>query len=310
MKKNILTLSLLFSLCMAGTALLSLAAQAEPENQTITAGQVQEARTEILEKTQATQESQKKSITLFAHGLGGHKRKIDARHLTFFLTYGYGEYLEKTGLDFLDQIIFYQKNGTIEKDGVSFPTYTVTDPKNPLANCSLGQAHEMDNAQQAMATITENNPDTDIVFRGVSLGASTGINFAGTRPEFLKKYKVKGAILESPFAHVRDIPDSKACGLTRILPNILLKLAVRLCAFPNHDLTGIQPPTSAATIPHDFPVLIIASKEDALIPWQSSKKIYDQCVKSGHKQAHFLLVEHGAHAGICFSDKCACDGRK
>lgn len=52
------------------------------------------------------------------------------------------------------------------------------------------------------------------------------------------------------------------------------------------------------TIDLEIPILIVCSKEDALIPSTSSIALFDALRKRGHKKAHLLVLDHGAHANI------------
>jgi predicted alpha/beta-fold hydrolase len=272
MKKNILTLSLLRSLLMAGIALLPLAAQAEPETSAISTEHAQEARTENLEKTQANQESQKKSLTVFAHGLGGQKEEINGK--------------------IYDQMTHYERyhhiipTATGQSSGRSFDTYKSDE------QCSLGQDHEIGNLHAAITDLLEQNPDTDIVLQGVSLGAATITNYLGTQQV---SPRIKGAILESPFGKPTD------CSLS-LIP-AFAKRAFISTAYKNHNHDGIQPVKVAQAIDKETPILLIASKKDWLIPAHSTASIYYELIKAGHKRVHLYIVDHGGHANFCFCQK-------
>ncbi|MCX5925171.1 MAG: alpha/beta hydrolase [Candidatus Dependentiae bacterium] len=210
------------------------------------------------------------SITIFAHGLGGHAGHIRR----------------------------YQEHRIIHGDAHTFDVY------GRMSQVSLGQQHEMGNLDNAIQHIVRTKLDNQIILRGLSMGAATIANYLGSYPD---TSAIKGAILESPFADVDGILNdiiNKSFSLSVI--NAICPYFKELgvyCIYRNHTLDGIQPIKVAHLIPKHIPILLIASQEDTLIPLHSTQKMYNALVQSGHTKTHILIVKHGAHAKMCFHKK-------
>ena len=48
-------------------------------------------------------------------------------------------------------------------------------------------------------------------------------------------------------------------------------------------------------IPKELPILLICSKEDTVVPWQNTIKLYQKLRATGHKNAYLFVLEHGKH---------------
>ena len=215
---------------------------------------------------------QKPCTTIFVHGLGSKPTSLR----------------------------YYQRYEIILDEAYAFKLY------DKLSLVSLGQHHELNNLNTAIEKIKTEKPGENIILRGVSMGASTITNYLGSFCPLTPE--IKGAILESPYADVIDVPNDMIQKSTflYILDKIcpyLKKIAVYY-AHKNHNLSGIQPIKAASSIPHHIPILLIATKKDTIVPAHSTSRIYNELVKSGHTKAHILIIDHGKHANICWHNKC------
>jgi len=160
-------------------------------------------------------------------------------------------------------------------------TFNFKDAGNPFLSC-LGQ--EADTA--CLHEICKKY--TCAILVGCSRGAATIANYLAT----YQPKNIVAAILESPFDQVSNVikPRPGLENLELIAPSM----------YPNYKPNGLQPIKVAERIPHNIPILIVASKQDSLIPYTSTENLYNKIVASGHKKAHLLITKKGAHANILF----------
>jgi hypothetical protein len=133
--------------------------------------------------------------------------------------------------------------------------------------------------------LQEVNKHQDVNLFGLSRGAVCIANLAGTN----KLGNVGCIILESPFDDVKSV--------------VKQKTGFRSCAsllpcFTDHNPNGIQPIKVAQNVNKDIPIFIYCSKQDALIPAQSTINYYKALRKANHKKVYLSVVDHGRHANI------------
>lgn len=162
---------------------------------------------------------------------------------------------------------------------------------------SLGQEDEIDRLNKVYESIVEifcdrSFPVPPIVLVGVSRGASVILNFLATRqPRY-----VVAAICESPFDSIRHVAAHIA---SYYLPQRLRSIGEKLffSCFFNHDSEGINPSGCVANINPNIPILLIASKEDVRVPFESTERLY-KAMKKQKKNVCFKVFEQGKHAKI------------
>jgi len=160
-------------------------------------------------------------------------------------------------------------------------TFNFTDAGNPTTSC-LGQDADI-SALHKVCKDLEN-----VILFGCSRGAATIANYLGTH----QLQNISAAILESPFDRVDSIV--KKLNGQESIPLITPAM------YPNYDPKGIAPIDVADKISHSIPILLIASKQDALIDYTSTVNLYNKIVASGHPHAYLLVTERGRHANILF----------
>jgi dienelactone hydrolase len=162
------------------------------------------------------------------------------------------------------------------------------------AQTSLAQENEI----QTLANEYEKIKQKKIVLVGMSRGASTILNFLGTR----SSNSVIAAIVESPFDSITETLNTlcKIAGVTWI-PGFIKHISPNLyCG--KYDANGIFPIKVAHNINKDLPLLIIASLEDTLIPAGNTASIYNKLRDIGHQHVYFLLLDKGSHAYLLEND--------
>ncbi len=166
---------------------------------------------------------------------------------------------------------------------------------NPLKT-SLSQNNEIAHLKLKVEEIARKKKigNGEIVIFGISRGASTAFNFMALH----NHHAVKALILESPFDAMASIIDNKRkrWHLEWLSPDFGQFLLESI--FWKYKRNGIRPIDLAGAIRKDLPILIICSKEDQLVPYQSSVKLYKKLKESGHQAVHLFIADHGKHAKI------------
>ena len=142
-----------------------------------------------------------------------------------------------------------------------------------------------------------------VVLFGESRGASTIINcLAGglMRPEL-----INGVVLDSPFDHAKNVMHFLITQF-RLGEYVSPEAAEKLIPYiyHNYKLLGTHPIDAIDSITDDIPMLLIASKEDRMVPWTCSIALYKRLRASGHSKVHLALLSHGSH-GWLITGKCA-----
>jgi len=165
----------------------------------------------------------------------------------------------------------------------------------------LGQHTEimaMQSAYRQMMTKlqAENTHDDGVILIGMSRGATTILNFIG----HYKPEKVRALVIESPFDSTQSIVNNllKRCYIDQIP-------GARTCGhyllgglFWHHSAVGERAIESIAMIDTQVPILIVCSKQDQLIPSDSSILLYKTLRKRGHQKVHIFIAQQGRHGRI------------
>ncbi len=162
------------------------------------------------------------------------------------------------------------------------------------AQTSLAQENEI----QTLANEYEKIKEKKIVLVGMSRGASTILNFLGTRVS----NAIAAAIVESPFDSILETLDTlcKLAGVSWI-PMVIRHTSPNLL-FSKYDAKGIFPIKVAHNISKDLPLFIIASLEDTFIPAAHSASIYFKLLEHGHQNVYLLLLNKGTHGYLLEND--------
>ncbi len=217
---------------------------------------------------------------MFAHGRGGNKNNVN----------------------------YYHRHTIVRSPFFSF---NFPDAANGVINyneTSLAQENEIHALKEAfdqVCTEYESKLGTSpkIVLTGVSRGASSVITFMATHnPE-----NVCALVIESPFDAVhsiitgilRKIGLSKSEGLHKLGHKIMAKVHAK------YDKHAPTPRDMIQNIKNkDLPILIICSRKDELVPWDSSYRVFEEFQKQGFNNVHILITSHGKHVKI-LEGRCA-----
>lgn len=145
------------------------------------------------------------------------------------------------------------------------------------SSASFGQEDDVNKLEEICASF----PGQRKVLTGSSRGASTCMNYLGTKPT----PDIGAAVVESPFASLE----------TLISPNLK---PIFKWYFPHYQSHGLQPINTAPHISKDIPLFIFCSKDDEVIPVSQTIALYSALRAAGHTKSHLMIVDHGAHAKI------------
>lgn len=215
---------------------------------------------------------------LFSHGLGGKRS-----HANYYRKYKI----------ISDQYFSFDYPDSLHKD---------------RSYASLAQEEDLACLRSAYKSIYKSFEDVNacnLVLMGVSRGASSILNFAALdKPDI-----VKAIVAESPFDSIDTILDyriQKDCWFGLSLKNVPFIHSIAhkkfQSLFPRYKKDGIRPIDIIANISQEIPILIICSKEDEVVPWYSSARLYKELRNAGHDKVHLLIVDSGQHAAILVED--------
>lgn len=179
-----------------------------------------------------------------------------------------------------------------------FPDVTKNFWRLDFTQTSLAQDNEVialaQAYNQAMKILADEKADKDMVLMGLSRGAATIINFLA----IYNPKNIKAVVIESPFDHINTIIDNKIqqLSLSKIPGIKTIGNTIVNSIFMKHSRQGISPIECVGAISPNIPILFVCSKEDALIPYQSTAALYQKLKEAGHKNTYLLVLEKGRHA--------------
>jgi hypothetical protein len=237
-------------------------------------------------------EDQIEYVFFFAHGLAATKNQVNL----FIKEH------KKSGA------VMYNDNYIVDIPHVSFDfpdSVHALDPsawflplRKLIANLIRGNYDQtsfaQDNEIELLHAIynTHVPKDKKVIFGGISRGAS--IFF--TWPSLHGSTNIAAAIIESPYACIADVVNfkRKQFGIELILSENNGQ-AIMEFIFGKYKRSGLKPIDCIKCVDQNIPLLIIASKSDTLVPWESSFLLYQALREDGHQKVHFILLEKGEH---------------
>lgn len=203
------------------------------------------------------------------------------------------------------QIAYYHKSGySKEFDFITddFVTFDFEDVKSGVENSNLGQEGDINSLSKEVDIILKENPEEQIVLFGLSRGATTILNYAGSLPKKVQN-NIKALVVEAPFDDLRTIIHNKISQFylnwIPLIDSIAFSLTNNV-AFRKYNDKGLKPINSVLSIPTNIPILFVHSKEDYLIPATCSKNLYNILKNRGHKDIYYLQLPNGSHANYQF----------
>ncbi len=179
----------------------------------------------------------------------------------------------------------------------NFPEVCRDDDHKPsmwLPNAALAQGGDIKELKKAVDAIPRGQK---IVGFGVSRGAATWLTFLGSNPEYADR--LSALILEAPFADATELIDGVMDGTMQALglPDNRVVSTMRgvgeSVALRNYSRSGIKPIDVAKHIPTTLPIFIMHSKEDEVIPYTHSLRVYSDLKEVGHNDVYLLQLDCG-----------------
>ena len=220
----------------------------------------------------------KDSLFIFIHGTGGTEQQMEHYHKPGF-DIMCGTENRAFNLPIADKVSMVPSiKGNIEKLGGNW-----TVRCNPL-KMSFAQEYELERMNEMCANITQ-----PIVFIGMSLGATSVLNYAGV----YKNKHIKALVVEAPFDHISSVVHRVISPkwLSKDKVNSVLQTLTR----GKFKVDGPHAEDSVQHIEKSVPILLIHSKADHLIPLSSSEHLYKELRRSGHNHAYLLVLDKGEH---------------
>jgi len=156
--------------------------------------------------------------------------------------------------------------------------------------------------QKAVKWCADRNEECKIILHGVSRGASNIAILAG-------KYAldhVKAMIMESPYDSMDDVIENAMKSLHLEWLPLSYGQSAMESIFRKYRRNVDSPSIMIDKIQKNMPILIICSKQDTRVPYQSSINLYKKLINSGHEHAYILILDYGQHDKIL----CGPDGHK
>ncbi len=199
--------------------------------------------------------------------------------------------------------------GIMDGLGNKMPCYSFNYPdateegRTNLEFSSLAQTNEIAALSEAAdrawlhfdLTYSESDSTALLVGHGISRGASSWITtLAYLSQEQLNN--IGAIILESPFDEVMTIVkhmSNMVClPCFKRLGHKIITMSAK-----QYDPDGITPIKAIKKIKRkDIPILIVCSKEDVIVPWYSTARLYLRFLRTGHTHVYLLVLEKGDHA--------------
>ncbi len=181
-----------------------------------------------------------------------------------------------------------------------FPDATKRFWRVNFTKTALGQEYEVKGLESAYTQLISRDPDKKIILMGMSRGASTILNFAAKQ----QPKNIKAIVIESPFDSTASIVNNilQKCSLDKVPGMQTLGHYLMSAIFWKHSPNGMQSINFVEKIDKNIPILFICSREDKLVPAQSTVSLYNQLKKSGHERVHIFVAESGKHGRILHGD--------
>ncbi|MCX5921795.1 MAG: prolyl oligopeptidase family serine peptidase [Candidatus Dependentiae bacterium] len=188
-----------------------------------------------------------------------------------------------------------------------FPDVTQHFWRVNFTQTGLGQHHEVMGLksayEQTIATLNEQGASNkDVILVGMSRGATTILNFMGLH----KPENVKALVVESPFDATHSIAKNmlKKMHLDGVPGMQTIAHWIMSAVFWQHSTSGICAKDMVETIDKELPILLVCSKQDKLVPAESTTALYQALKKSGHTKVHIYTAETGRHGRILYDSDC------
>ena len=181
-----------------------------------------------------------------------------------------------------------------------FPDATKRFWRVNFTRTAFGQEYEVEGLQRAYEQVMTKQPEKKVILMGMSRGAATILNFVA-------KYQpknIKALVVESPFDSTISIVKNmlQRCYLDKVPGMQTLGHYIMSAIFWQHSPNGMQSIDLIEKIDKKIPILFVCSREDKVVPLQSTIDLYQKLKESGHEKVHIFIAQSGKHGKILHSD--------
>lgn len=192
--------------------------------------------------------------------------------------------------------VFFSLFGIIVK-GNDTSAHTFFNYLPEIHRANIGQKEDIATLRRFLQEHAEKFPGTKIVMFGDSRGAATTFNLLA-----LDHPAIACAVLEGIFDNIPHL--IKHCwhwkskyGYIEEAMHGLLKRCTS-CYAPE----GPFPIDYVEKIPTHMPLLLVTSLCDEIVPHQSTLRLYNKLVTTGHTNVHLLVLQHSSHKGYMIGE--------
>jgi predicted esterase len=233
-------------------------------------------------------------VYLFSHGIAATHRQ--AYHFTNWYTTSNEKVINNSHFTLYQPVITfdYRDAWCWTEEEESFADLKKWFRRLVRGNYSQASLAQESDIEQLSGVFQKSIQEIDqVIIQGVSRGASNIITFLAEK----QPKNIAAVLIESPFDCIESVMD-RLIEISPILKKFLeeYKYFLFKLVFKEYSEKGIRPIDCVHKISKDIPILIICSKEDILVPYESSQRLYQKLKDEGHGKVHLLILEKGNHA--------------
>lgn len=165
---------------------------------------------------------------------------------------------------------------------------------------NLGQETDIQCLKDAYIKACTDFPENiGFVLTGISRGATTILNFF-EKLSHKEQSRIKALVLESPFEALTSVMDHLLQRFYISWMPFAQDFAHAICttAFPKINMNGPFAIHTVEKIPTNVPIILIHSKQDKVIPVNSSRMLYQKLKKAGNNNVYLVELASGDHGKV------------
>lgn len=199
------------------------------------------------------------------------------------------------GIDTRATAAITQANNYIKSGIINSTCYTFNF-HDKIKNLNFGQDRDCHMLASVYAKVHQKHPHANIVFVGLSRGASAIVNTIAHYTE-LDWSPVKAVILESPFEHVESLAHHMIYSYAFFVPygkNIFYNLLKKITAYNPEGMQAIE---MIKQFPHTIPLFVGYSKADKTVSPQGTEQFITNIQSTGRQIASWAAAS-GRHSTL------------
>ncbi len=225
------------------------------------------------------------TVFLYAHGLGSNQNQARKLYTRF------------------DNDNAENKHWLIDGPLALFDFPDATDVPNQAnsAFVNLGQQLDLERLHYAYEETLKQAPESNIVLIGLSRGAATVLSYVS----LYKPQRLAAVVVESPFDSFDSLVKHIMKRIHVTWMPLVVGKSIMKFRFPMLEIDGIVPSKTIEWFPADIPVMFVHSRQDRVVPVESSRALYHHLVTKGYEHAYYVELEQGAHGKVMWGPDAA-----